>query len=1157
MSSLNHHGMELDGLLDKYLPQNGSSKPCRLLAALKSIAADIKIKSAMGNIEKFLPLLTTFLLTSVAFRNEVALNQPKRLGIRMEPDRNQSSSGAAYHVSRHEVRHFVDRPEMLDEIDRVLGDERSQLPRIAILQGMGGQGKTQLALRYCGIARSQRNLDYILWIDASTRVSTMRGLEEISEELSENNQGFEDSDARITFVRRKLTSRNLSWLLVFDNYDDPATFDLREYIPKGPLGYVLITTRNPVAERIGPLIRVTEMTESEAMNLLFKQLDAAEDETNRNAAVDIVRRLGCLPLAIDQAAAYIKAEGLPLADFLSHYEQSARDILESIPRLWEYNESAPIRNGEESGDAVAKTVFTTWNLSLTLLRPDTHLGTLKVAILSLIAFFDPHEISEEHLKTYYYANNPDQQPEWMYLFIDDRQQWSNIKFDKVMREFLRLSLITSLNTERKSSDFAFVSLHPLVGDWINLRQNSDIYRSNFERFTRLLAANLSSKFWEDPLDPSFFECKMSLAQRHQMEGHIASWMNLFMQMRPNLRPTMVDLGREGPVAVTAAELLIAQFLTTLEIFDENGLELLQWLWDVCNVVDDQMLPIKFGAGSLEVNWLCILPGLTEEAKKKGRERWQYWRTTPGTSGNDIIHTGLLQFLTALTFTDSMKDEREIIDLCKSELETLPNVERNMTIRHQLLAFILLAANRLGEFDVYDMMFDTIWNETAERGGDDFRRRIWPYHCWFFFTIYCLGRTCDSDFKVQFSHAAVEWATDKYGLYHYRTIHFRILKANALCMAGRLADAKAMAQDCIAIIISEGYGSYTYARAHVTLGEVLMKQEEYEEAYNAYNLVLQVQGYLSQNERLQILERCGDAAKRVNIGLADAYYTMRLSGLNDTDNCHEIINSTMDSWGIKLRYGTQKARQETLELLADGLGVYGIEIIYHKDGTPQRCLRESIATINLGDPDLSRRLTEDGTVHTALLERFGMWYGFDLLIRMAVQLLQMENIDTAEQAFHLAKTTFEKVRGPSEIDIASFIGAVFSYSEIRFEIDYDRKRLQDISAWARIQILEKRGEGMEDLESWWEDKTTELLSLMELYMEETKSQWGTRIRSKTIGKLSNMFSRVASLKPPRSSPSQPSSSLQRGLGFAHNIATSSVGPAVVELQDRSTLAHSQA
>ncbi|KAI1776607.1 hypothetical protein F4818DRAFT_457394, partial [Hypoxylon cercidicola] len=473
--------------------------------------------------------------------------------------------------------------------------------------------KTQLALRYCGNARSRSIYDCIFWIDASTRASTVRGMEEVSEELNVNSQVLLDSDARIAFARRKLAANSLKWLLVFDNYDDPAAFDLRDYIPGSLHGNVLITSRSTDAERIGPMVSISGMTESEAIQLLFKQLDILDDGTNQVAAAEIVRRLGCLPLAIDQAGAYMKAECLPLIDFLSHYEQSARDILESVPSLWEYNEPVPKKAGEETADAVSKTGFTTWNLSFTLLNPSTPTGAMKVTILSLLAFFDEHEISEEYFEAYYSTHATAQRLECMSLFADGNQEWSSRKFDSVMREFSRLSLITSLSTQRKDTKYALVHLHPLVRDWINLRQDVDTHRANFATFTRLLAANLSLKLVEDSFEEYWL--RMSTAEKCRLEKHVIPWMKVFRRYKFDLSPSLIYLEHDGRLTAFAAEQLISHVLADMEQC-ENGYEMSQWLWDAFdNTLDGQMLLIKLDAGNQEVTCLSRMQK-HEEAKAK-------------------------------------------------------------------------------------------------------------------------------------------------------------------------------------------------------------------------------------------------------------------------------------------------------------------------------------------------------------------------------------------------------------------------------------------------------------------------------------------------------------------------------------------------------------
>ncbi|KAI1209347.1 uncharacterized protein F4807DRAFT_426403 [Annulohypoxylon truncatum] len=1143
ISNLNRHGKRLDGLLNKYLPNDGASAPARLLAALRSIASDTEIKSAMDGVNELLPLLTTFLLTSIFAKGSLAFSQSRNIGVELGRGPTHPSFSAIYQVSRHEVRHFIDRPDLLTEIDRIFGTEQTQLPKIAILQGMGGQGKTQLAIRYCGKARLQKKFQCILWVDASTRASTVRGLEEISENLNDSNQTLLDSDARVAFVKRRLTAANLSWLLIFDNYDNPAAFDLREYIPKGTLGNVLITSRSEDLERVGPVMRISGMTEDEAIKLLFTLLNHADNERNRTAAADIVRRLGYLPLAIDQAGAYMKAEGVPLADFLHCYEQSARDVLESVPNLWEYYESTTNENGEGMKNTTAKTVFTTWNLSFTLLKPDTSVGALMVTILSLLAFFDEHAISEEFFEVYYSAKKPDQQPEWISLFTDEEGRWSSKKFDSVMRTFLRLSLITSLNTERADTKYALISLHPLVKDWINLRQEKSIHRANFTTFTKILAANLSATFWEDSV--FIWGFRISVDQRRRLAEHMTPWMDMFKRHKSDMRPTIICAEPERDLTTITAEQLIAKFIYDIDQH-ENSYELSRWLWESCDISNKHMLRVKFDAGNQQV----ISLRATDEARDKSRELLQYWNSVLGadSSTDYMLHESRLVFVTSLVQSVHVEDKQECIDTCKVELERLPNDEENMPLRHRLLTELAYAAHYCYQKDIYKKTCEIMLDETGKRGGDDYRKKIWSHRVWDAVVMIVTDTFNDPDLADRLSLLALEWANEKYGINQTYIVRFYLLRARVLLNMGRFVEAEKMTRDCIAI---GGVNRNHYIQIHQILGHILKRQGRFEEAYEAYNsALLQVQGSKVQNETLNLLDSCGEVASWFNLGLADSHYTLMLSLAKNIHNWNSVIYTTTRLYWVKVAIGTKVALQDAVELLLDALTVYGIEIVYQKDYTQPTLLREIHTTIHLDEPESVEHSNGNEAVHKALTEDFGGLYccGLDLLNWLAARLLGTGHINAAERAFQLAKSEFEKTANMDDYAITRFINGIFDYTRLRFVVDKDVRRVRDILDWGRIVIRTRVKGSMEEYDGWWEYQTTTLLDLI-----ETPIQRARRRQSKAIRKISHRFSSIMSLKR---SNSRSRLSLQHGLVPAHNITASPATPVVPQTQSDSMAGASQ-
>lgn len=204
-----------------------------------------------------------------------------------------------YEVPNRRVRSFVGREDILGKIDNALSARKG--PRIAVVQGMGGQGKSQVTLEYC---HRKKNKPYsaIFWIDATTENTTIGSFQSISELVKSPTDRLPDSSARVAFVLRVLTSRLNSWLLVFDNYDDPNAFpNIQDYFPDGELGAILITGRHADARalvigRDTAFIELPGLDKEAALALLIEQSEI-KDPSSEDAET-IVERLGYHPLAL-------------------------------------------------------------------------------------------------------------------------------------------------------------------------------------------------------------------------------------------------------------------------------------------------------------------------------------------------------------------------------------------------------------------------------------------------------------------------------------------------------------------------------------------------------------------------------------------------------------------------------------------------------------------------------------------------------------------------------------------------------------------------------------------------------------------------------------------------------------------------------------------
>jgi hypothetical protein len=273
--------------------------------------------------------------------------------------------------------------------------KHTSFPKVVVLLGMGGQGKTQLALRYCQVARASGNFQGVFWIDASSPNTVSRGYEAIAAKICAG-QVFDGVESKIAFVRDTLSRWRSPWLMVFDNYDQPDEFrDITAHFPLGGTGAVLFTSRHADSERLGVTIRVTQMTEDEGLKLLLEQSKLGANDSNAIEGRKIIQKLSHLPLAIDQAGAYISARKLPLWLFATHYDERKEVVLKHTPSLWKYR-----RKPGKDKDEMLLSVFTTWELSFQQIGKNEDERTMIGHFLTLSAFFDTTNVGESLFRLY-------------------------------------------------------------------------------------------------------------------------------------------------------------------------------------------------------------------------------------------------------------------------------------------------------------------------------------------------------------------------------------------------------------------------------------------------------------------------------------------------------------------------------------------------------------------------------------------------------------------------------------------------------------------------------------------------------------------------------------------------------------------------------------
>ncbi|KAI9733881.1 MAG: hypothetical protein M1834_002536 [Cirrosporium novae-zelandiae] len=226
-----------------------------------------------------------------------------------------------YLVPPKHVQRFIGRNTILQTIELAFSNSDNSRPEILILQALGGQGKTQIALEYC--RRSKGSFRGIFWVDATTTATVERDFENIAKELNEPlRTELLDISSTIKFVKYSLEKWDERWLLIFDNYDDLDAFkDVIEFFPSNGRGAIIVASRREDVRCLGKLIQIPRMADEEGLKLLLWDYTDDKTQENKDQGLEIVNRLGGLALTINQATTYIKFKQIPISQFLSQYDK--------------------------------------------------------------------------------------------------------------------------------------------------------------------------------------------------------------------------------------------------------------------------------------------------------------------------------------------------------------------------------------------------------------------------------------------------------------------------------------------------------------------------------------------------------------------------------------------------------------------------------------------------------------------------------------------------------------------------------------------------------------------------------------------------------------------------------------------------------------------
>ena len=158
---------------------------------------------------------------------------------------------------------FVGRGAEIHQMeDFLLSKSDSPQRKVLILGGMGGIGKTQLAITY---SKKHKNVySSVFWLNATSEITLKSSLRNLATRIltSENMNDLDDDRIRVAVSNWLSESDNSRWLLIYDNYDDPEDYNLTQYYPSIAHGSIIVTTRVP-SRLNGKRVLVQKMNDEE------------------------------------------------------------------------------------------------------------------------------------------------------------------------------------------------------------------------------------------------------------------------------------------------------------------------------------------------------------------------------------------------------------------------------------------------------------------------------------------------------------------------------------------------------------------------------------------------------------------------------------------------------------------------------------------------------------------------------------------------------------------------------------------------------------------------------------------------------------------------------------------------------------------------------
>lgn len=437
-----------------------------------------------------------------------------------------------------DIEHFVAREQELKEMHKVLSKDENR--ETIILHGLGGIGKTQLAIEYA--KRYRDNYSAIFWFNINDAESVKQSFIKVAQKILRehptaaglgNIDLSRDLNGVVSAVKAWLSLRmNTRWLAIYDNYDNPklprhtdstTMVDIREYLPESYQGSIIVTTRSSRVELGG---RSLKMKVTKLRNLkhgldILSNASRRPDLANSRSifhldiflvltqldtdAVELARELDGLPLALATAGAYLHQVTMSVSEYLCLYRKSWSRLQGTSPNLSSYED---------------RTLHSTWNISYERVKQQNRLSAM---LLRLWAYFDKNDLWFELLQ-----HSRPEDPDWIrHLTKDD------LNFHEAMRFLADHGFVEANSDLEAPVESLGYSMHGCVHAWtahvLNREYDQELAKICLERIASHNPNMESTKWWltQRRLLPHAFRCASMIPSNIENDDTIAwAWLQL-------------------------------------------------------------------------------------------------------------------------------------------------------------------------------------------------------------------------------------------------------------------------------------------------------------------------------------------------------------------------------------------------------------------------------------------------------------------------------------------------------------------------------------------------------------------------------------------------------------------------------------------------------